>query len=301
MLKSLPLILAASIALSAAPPPCPLTHKLAVGDTFRYLADFYYADSSYATAIPQATNTRTAQGFPFLPNPDLGAPGQSVCIPGLAEAQRLKTRSETYSRAVAVTVTPHPENASPALVTFPGDQELTFATWIRANQAARYKDTAPQDIWVTAEPQLQEFCRKFSADHDNDPDQLTLRLEQRLGLPPGNGKTTFLRIRLPHPAAAGIFRPCANPSPAVANCPATPPDEKANPAHATWIYRQYYFAFSAPQPSLYPWTALGYTFDWAPAEPGAGEFHRVGESEFVIPQGAPIQVIDAVATADYCR
>jgi hypothetical protein len=296
LIRRLFAIILVPIGLSAA---CPQTHKLAQGDSFSYLASFYYADPSYATAILQATNTRTSEGFPFISNPDHGAPGQSVCIPDLAEAQRLRARYATYSQAVAETVTPNATNTSTKLVTFPGDREQTFATWIRANQAAQYTNKAPQDVWVTVEPNLQNFCRQFSRDHDGDSDQLTLRLEQRLGLPPGNGKTTFLRIRLPQPAKTGIFRPCSDPSTTAANCQAKPPDEKTNPSHAAWIYRQYYLSFAVPSPSLYPWTALGYTFDWAPA--AATQFERVGESEFVIPGGAPIEVLGTASTADYCK
>jgi hypothetical protein len=45
----------------------------------------------------------------------------------------------------------------------------------------------------------------------------------------------------------------------------------------------------------YPWTALGYTYDWAPSAPG-----HVGDSEFVAPQGTPVTVRAVVPTAEYC-
>ena len=48
-------------------------------------------------------------------------------------------------------------------------------------------------------------------------------------------------------------------------------------------------------------TNLGYTFDWAPRGTASHEFQRFGESEFVIPAGAPIEVIGATSTAEYCR
>ena len=295
------LVVATSCSALLAASPCASSHKLAAGDNLRDLATFYFGSPDFAPAILLATNTRTRDGFSFLGDPESGTPGKPVCIPDFAEAERWRAHYAAYSRAVAETVTPKPWDTTQQLVTFAGDQELTFATWVRADQVAKYKDTAPQEIWVTAEPNLQKFCQEFSRAHDNDIDELTLRLEQRLGLPPGTGKTTFLRIRLAEPARAGIFRPCPDPSTSVAGCAATPPDEKTNPTHAAWIYRKYYMSFAAPQPSLYPWTALGYTFDWARHGPGSKDLERFGESEFVIPEGAPIQIIGAISTGDYCR
>jgi hypothetical protein len=35
-------------------------------------------------------------------------------------------------------------------------------------------------------------------------------------------------------------------------------------------------------PDQYPWTAAGYTFDWAPREADSELFEKWGESEFVV-------------------
>jgi hypothetical protein len=146
---------------------------------------------------------------------------------------------------------------------------------------------------------LKEFCRAFARAHDGNPDELTLRLEERLGLPPAAGDTTFLRIRLRQATAKTIFRPCSDPATAKAHCEAGPPSEKDNPEYAPWFYKQYYSAYGLPRPNLYPWTGLGYTFDWA--QGSDGQFLRYGESEFVIPRGAPIEVLGSMSTAEYCQ
>ena len=93
-----------------------------------------------------------------------------------------------------------------------------------------------------------------------------------------------------------------NPSTSSTNCPLGPPDD-SNSQHALWIYRQYYYSFGQARPSSYPWTSLGYTFDWAARIHAAGdnEFQKFGESEFVIRKGAPIEVIGAQSTAEYCK
>jgi hypothetical protein len=192
---------------------------------------------------------------------------------------------------------PEPWAVQHELVEFPPDQPITVVAWIRADQAPNFTTEAPSDTWITVEPQMQRFCQAFAKGHNEDLEQLTLRLEQRFGLPPANNKTTFLRIRLSRPGQDIIFRPCMDPSTISTNCPLGPPDE-SNLQHAMWIYRQYCYSFGQA-----PWTSLGYTFDWAARIHAAGdnEFQKFGESEFVIRKGAPIKVNNAPFTAQYCK
>jgi len=82
-----------------------------------------------------------------------------------------------------------------------------------------------------------------------------------------------------------------------ANCSVGPP-AKASPAQQQWLYAQYYSSYGHSLISEFPWTALGYTFDWAPGK--SSQFQRYGESEFVIRKGAAIQMQAVIATAQYC-
>lgn len=299
--------------------PCPKPQPIDTGSTLPELADFYFGDRNFASAILLATNSRTSEGFPYLSNPDnivkgvldnpRCAPGgsnfpvcRSVCIPEITEAQRLRLRYEAYLRAIDDMSIPEPWEVQRKLVEFPADRPITVATWIRADQVKNFTTTAPSDTWVTVEPQVQRFCQAFAKGHNEDLDQLTLRLEQRFGLPAANNKTTFLRIRLVRPGQDIIFRPCMNPSTISTDCPLGPPDE-SNQQHALWIYRQYYYSFGQARPSSYPRTSLGYTFDWAARIHAAGdnEFQKFGESEFVIRKGAPIEVVGVQSTAEYCK
>lgn len=285
----------ASAAFAAA--PCPLTHPVAPGDTLPDLASFYFGSRDYAPAILIATNSRTGDGFPFIGNPSV-LPTGSLCIPDALEATRSRERYATYQKAIAETGIAQPWQTSRDLVLIKPDQEVTVATWSRSAQVDRYKDPRKDDIWVTVEPHLRQFCSAWSHQHNGDNDELTLRLEQRLGLPPAAGDTHFVRLRLTAQATRKMFRPCSNPATATATCEAGPPDDR-NPAYKAWFTGQYYSAFGLPRPNLYPWTSLGYTFDWAQGNDGA--FQRFGESEFVIPKDAPVEVLGAVSTADYCR
>jgi hypothetical protein len=63
------------------------------------------------------------------------------------------------------------------------------------------------------------------------------------------------------------------------------------PEHTEWLEAQF---ASSHQPGGYPFTGLGYTYDWGrPEQP-------VGFSEFVVPEGATIRVEDQSPTAAYC-
>src|SRR5690606_29703983 len=64
--------------------------------------------------------------------------------------------------------------------------------------------TLAVEVWVSAAPQMQQFCRATGLDGDD----LALRLEQLLGLPPANGKDRVVQLWVP-PAA--MFRPSPDP------------------------------------------------------------------------------------------
>ena len=290
--------------------PCPLSHNVAAGDTLRELADFYFGDRHFDSAILLATNSRVREGFSFIADVNDISKIQKVCVPNLTEAQRWRSRYETYIHAIFDMALPEPWETTQDLVTLQPDKETTVATWIRAPQLTTLRDSsgqwlssAPYDIWVTVEPHLQQFCAAYSAAHAANHAQVTLRLEQRLGVPPASGKTTFVRIRLAHPGLEVIFRPCMYPTTATANCPVGPPPSDVDESHKHWIYRQYYSSYGQSRLSSFPWTSLGYTFDWAPSEHAASDadFQRRGESEFVIRKGAPIEILAALDTLDYCK
>ena len=286
---------------------CPLTREVARGDTLPALAQFYYGDSQYWPAILLETNSRGDEGFAHVSDLyDLHRISK-LCIPGLDEAQRERSLYERYLQAVRSVVVPEPGAVASRLVEFRADRELQVTTWIRGSQLASYRDGAgkwlarsPDEIWVTVEPHLREFCSAYAAAHPGDSGQLTLRLEQRLGLPPGSNKTTFLEIRLSHPDQKVIFRPCLHPDTSTTNCPVGPPALSIPKFHQNWVYRQYYSSYGISLPLSFPWTALGYTFDWASGSALAGTFQRVGESEFVIRKNARIQILSAVSTSEYC-
>jgi hypothetical protein len=232
-----------------------------------------------------------------------------LLVAGLLLVANRQGPGEQYREAVSQAAQQVPPEVAGELVVFPPGEPLAVDSWIPESQVTDFRtasgqwlDRASEEIWVTVEPRLQKFCTAFFAAHGRNLEQLTLRLEQRLGLPPQGGKWKFLEIRLNHPTLDVIFRPCLDPATDRADClpPAGGESSLAATDHRSWLHKQYVDAYGKSPQSAYPWTGLGYTFDWAPgAQPG--EFQRFGESEFVIRKGAPIQIMGAVDTADYCR
>ena len=88
--------------------PCPLVHKVAAGDTLRELADFYFGDRHFDAAILLATNSRGRDGFPFISDINDISKIEQVCVPALTEAQRWRSRYETYVKAIFDMALPEP-------------------------------------------------------------------------------------------------------------------------------------------------------------------------------------------------
>jgi len=296
---------------------CFAVHKVTTADSLRELADFYLGDIEYAPAILLATNARAGSStFSFIGNPEKLGAGTTLCIPEFQEAERLRSRFETYLRAVSEMVLPRPSGISNSLVSIDPLKPVHVVAWVRSDQIQKFKaatgttplgnewaSMAPYDLWVTVAPNLKSFCQDFNKGHGGDVTQLNLRLEQRLGLPPGSAKTAFIEIVLADPSkTTNLFRPCTTPETNTSTCSVGPPANTVDEKYRNWVYTQYYMSYAVAQPSQYPWTSLGYTFDWATSSNGTNgrEFVRFGESEFVIPKGAAIEVRSVSDTSTYC-
>jgi hypothetical protein len=228
--------------------------------------------------------------------------------------------SEDYLRAVHETVRADSSVASHSLVSINAGQPVTVVTWMGQDKIQYFKGaTTPQgrDTWVTVVPNLRFFCQNYVKLHGADPEQLALRMKQRLGMPPDAANDSFVELTIDPKYISKIFRPCGDPSLETHTCqPASeesahlPRPEKmgenlkaldtnnASDVEKYWILSNYYWSFASSH--QYPWTSLGYTFDWAPKEDGSGDFVRWGESEFVIPGGTPIHFVSAANTVAYC-
>jgi hypothetical protein len=303
---------------------CRATQQILPKTNLTELAEFWFGDQSYRWAIMLATNARTSNPiFPYIGDParlganvDPGAKGY-VCIPELLEANTLRNRFSTYLEAVEDTAVAEPSEEVTTLDPITPGQNVTVATWLRGpgkldEMKAGEAYTTGDEMWVTLAPHLQEFCKDYVQNHSDTPDEVTLRLEQRLGLPPNAGKTIFAEFELTIKDPKNIteiFRPCGDWEVTDRSCQAgietgaCPSGDALCAARKAFLYRHYYRSFGRKRPVQYPWTGLGYTFDWARGpigQEGKSPFVVVGVSEYVIPAGQKIVFKRLVKTADYC-
>lgn len=157
---------------------------------------------------------------------------------------------------------------------------VTWTSWNGYDDQQGSSVELTRDVWVTAVPELQEFCSGLTL----DPKALTLRLEKYLGLPAHNGKTKFVEMWV---NPSDVFRPCPDKEVDDSRCELDFP-QNVDEAHKQWIVNQHAL-------KGYPWTALGYTYDWGNSE------STVGASEFVVRKGAIVTVASIKETGEYCH
>jgi len=170
------------------------------------------------------------------------------------------------------------------MVTWTGDAPLA-STRARPGRTLTFDDV----VWVTAVPDVQQFCRSL----DRTETRLDQRLRQRLGLRPGDASTRFIEmwVRPKH-----LARPCPDPAITDRECERQPP----GPASLVTIdstYRAWFTQHRAQEYGTdgYPWTRLGYTYDWNPTT------DEVGTSEFIVRPGATVDVHAVTPTDAYCQ
>ncbi|MDI1432479.1 membrane lipoprotein lipid attachment site-containing protein [Polyangium sorediatum] len=177
-----------------------------------------------------------------------------------------------------------PDNAELVLDANGRVKMVTWTSYAGYDALVGMETTVPVEVWVTAAPKLAEFCKATGLKGA----ALDLRLEQLLGLPPGNGKTRVVELWVP---MNSMFRPSPDmeidDNVAQLDFPAGTPQ-----THIDWITNLRMTSYGDPG---YPWTQLGYTYDWLPG--GASE---VGLSEFVISKGTMLAVADVKSQEEYC-
>ncbi|AXY74225.1 hypothetical protein D3H65_09670 [Paraflavitalea soli] len=158
-----------------------------------------------------------------------------------------------------------------------GKQYVLMATFMRFPSSYPEGDsitTTWGDAWLFIPQQMKmRIGGSFKADSDT-----LLRICQLLGLPPVNSRTNTHIAEMWVPADS-LQRPAGNPA-----INTTAANEVlisgASPSYTSWfnnyIIYAYYHTLTSATDFHYPWTRLGYTFDWAPTA------HEVGLSEYVL-------------------
>lgn len=159
------------------------------------------------------------------------------------------------------------------------------------------ENTLTRDVWVTAVPEVKNLCQTFSGD-------VEMRLRQLLGLHPNQKFDKFVTMEVKR---GDVFRPTVSTDPTITlpcACPVTVKcgeefSANIDNKHIRWMADQmlssYVISESSLIPAGYPWTRLGYTYDWKPGS------NRYGASEYVIHNGAKITVTEINPVSVYCK
>ncbi|MNK18862.1 hypothetical protein D3C87_370770 [compost metagenome] len=176
---------------------------------------------------------------------------------------------------------------------FDGEPHVLMLAWISKKSLSYYPPkgqdtlykTSSHLIWVTAAPQLKKWF------HKQNPPDTNLRIKQLLGLPPVNEYSYFVEFWV---KPADLIRPCPDSLINDNSCSTCFPDNVSKD-YVTWFNQtridRYYQCDLYYQ---YPWTQLGYTYDWNPGNPT----HR-GMSEFVIKANSWVRIKHISTTKQY--
>lgn len=218
-------------------------------------------------------------------------------------------------------------NDNPALIWengVPGSR-LLLLSWIKSSDARFYDGTVDPackpgssdcrlkaDLWVTVAPEMKTFFSTLTPQ--------PLRIAQLLGVPPEYALEERSMVEL-WVSPRDLFRPCPDPEITDRECQA---DFPADPfrsfvsgelVRATegagwnvfmnytgWFNNRKNYLYANPRnypaSSPYPWTRLGYTYDW-------GSNNHIGLSEFVVHgrkqngSGISTGIRSLKSTADY--
>jgi hypothetical protein len=164
----------------------------------------------------------------------------------------------------------------------------------------------PKDanVWVTAVPELKYFIVSH-------PGEISpRRIEQLLGLPPDNGKTKFVEMWV---NPLDMFRPSPDPETTDHEAELRFPTrlsrfvtfndqirivewDSERGTDVSYTYQRWFMhrrntIYYGDYP--YPWTRLGYTYDWG------NSMSHVGLSEFVILGGSTIGIKSVIPNEEY--
>lgn len=249
-----------------------------------------------------------------------------ILASGCATARQPRSIEELwkeYEQAVQAAKYPVPAHVSrglvpittftPGLVWDDSGQKVLMATWTKAKYYTGqppYETTLPATVWLTAVPFFQQFCQKTGLQGD----ALRIRLAQRLGMPPDSANDVFVQMWVD---PRDVFRPCPDPEindqECQVNLTAGLVDQSSScpwsaalqgqvsgrfvavvQSQIEWMCSNWASSYPPNEPrKSFPWTALGYTYDW-----GAQSFY--GESEFVIPPDTTVTVQSITPMDQYC-
>ena len=212
--------------------------------------------------------------------------------------------SAQYEAAIADAAVARPRKVSPLMPVPPGGK-VRVGSWVTENRTpckppetgcATTTPAAP--IWVTLAGEVQARCREWGLQGN----ALRQRLEQLLGLPldppPQFRKARFVTMEVTRDR---LDRPCLGVDETNPQKPVCTVGIQANraPDVRDYVLRQMADSFivGGTGGPGYPFTRLGYTYDWNPVN--AWPNHS-GASEFLVQANTTATVITQQETDAYC-
>jgi hypothetical protein len=172
-----------------------------------------------------------------------------------------------------------------------GERFVLVSTFISEKYKTVYESsigildtTGSWESWVTAAPELKDFFKGTSLSGSD----LSIRMKQLLGLPWRSDYSWFVEMWV---RPADLFRPSADPE-IDDNTAGLYFRPGTDSLHIKWINNRIASSYSGSNP--YPWTRLGYTYDWG----GDDEY---GLSEFVLRPESPYIVESVRYFEDYVK
>lgn len=209
------------------------------------------------------------------------------------------TLNQTYANAVRDAMVARPGDicgnltaitpSNPALM-WSGNgtsRSVLVVTWTKYGSSYPVGNTVNTTwgtIWVTVVPQIRSFFAANPALGGN----LTLRADELLGLPPNASDLYFVELWV---RPGDLFRPAYDSRINVTTEQLMFPNS-TNQSYVQWFDSNIVYSYFTSQ---YPWTRLGYTYDWGDS---ASKF---GLSEFVIRQNSTVLVESVTPTLDYLQ
>lgn len=131
--------------------------------------------------------------------------------------------------------------------------------------------------WITTSPEMSGFLKK---NHFQNESSLHLRIAQVLGMPPDSKNDCFVEFWV-YPE--NLFRPTPDPEVTDHEAELYFPSSVSQ-KHRSWFMNEIANKYDTTSKSAFPWTRLGYTYDWA------NPLHPIGLSEFVVDTSSLVTV-----------
>jgi len=176
----------------------------------------------------------------------------------------------------------------------PGESRVLMVTYTDYHSA--YEGHEGEDIvvgvelWLTASPDMKNYFA-MTVTPENE---LSDRLDELLGLTPDSGNDLIVELWVD---PGDLFRPSANPditdSTGGTGSPATSYTLSTGQNYADWFDERLSWIYANSDGDSYPWTGLGYTYDWG------NPLFDFGLSEFVLNKNSTVGAKDTYTVEEY--